>query len=217
MWDSDVPSMLSFSLIISLSHTQCWQSGVRTIDCTTSLYVFFVLTCVVLPFPYVFLFMSVCLCLCLPALSLICVLQLNLFGSTPTLSSSPASIHPKQIPSEGRRGESAFSRCFSLSFLTHAHTQTHTQARIIATQWVDRCGGTVKQFVIEVIWFKILSISLDRPVRCVYVGEEIKQWRWQREYRASNLNHHTHTCTRARAHTQKGSTPNSIGQQRSDA
>lgn len=137
--------------------------------------------------------MSFSLCLCVfvsvSPLSLICVLQLNLFGSTPTLSSSLASIHPKQIPSEGRRGESMFSRCFSLS---SSHTHTHTQARIIATQRVDRCGRTVKQFVIEVIWFKILSISLDRPVGCVYVGEEIKQWRWQREYRASNLNHHTH-------------------------
>ncbi len=138
---------------LSLTHTQCWQSGVRTTDYTPSLYVILCpdITC---SLSSLHLPLYVCVSLSLSFLSLIYVLQLNHVASPPAWLQFPLNWYHQ------RRGERL--GCWRF---THTHTHTH----ITATQWVDRCDRTIKQFVIEVIWFKILSISLDRPVRCVYV------------------------------------------------
>lgn len=69
MLDSDVPSMLSFSLIISLSHTHNADKVGSGPLITPPVYMlFFVQTSLVLFLPDIFLSMSVCLCPFLPSL-----------------------------------------------------------------------------------------------------------------------------------------------------
>lgn len=152
-----LPNMPSFFLIISLTHTQCWQSGVRTTDYTISSYVSL---CLLSSFPYCPSSLSRRAALSLSSRSLIYVLQLNLLQHSPAAWLQFPLSRYHQI-----RGESLVSWCFS----SHAHTHTHAGMHTAATQQADRCAGTIKQFVMEVIWFKILSIRLDRPVRCVYM------------------------------------------------